>query len=123
MDKSAGLHYFIKLVNDWKGDYHTDNKGDICFQNKQTMTNIWFTHNSMHKIQPHSRGIDQLPDTVQTPDEIWSFWGDVKTQRIVFRNYIRGSYVVQTRDGVITDAFLVKSTAKYRTGVIINVGK
>ena len=123
MKSNDGLHYFIKLVNQWRDQYHTDLKHNIIFQNKQTMTNVRFTNNSMHKIGDHSRGVDDLPDTIQEPDEIWARWEDVKTQRIVLRNYVRGKYIVQTRDGLITDAFLTNNANKYRTGVMIIVGK
>lgn len=119
--KQDGFHFFVKLVNDWKGQYHTDLKGNIIFQNKTTMANVVFTHNSMHKIQNHSRGVEQLPQTIVSPDEIWSKWADPKTQRIVLRSYIAGKYVVLTEDGQITDAFLVKSPNKYRDGCLIIV--
>lgn len=114
-----GLHYFIRLVNEWRGKYHINSKGDIIIQNKTTMANVVFTHNSMHRIQEHSKGVDDLPDTIMTPDSIWSKWEDVKTQRVVLRNYIRGNYIVQTRNGIITDAFATAQVNKYRVGVLI----
>lgn len=117
--RTDGLHYFIKLVNEWRGEYHTDKKGVIILQNKATMTNVRFTNASMHKIQQHSRGVEQLPDTVMQPDEIWAKWKDVKTQKIVLKVYIRSNYVVFTEDGQITDAFLVKSADRYRNGCLV----
>lgn len=117
--KQDGLHYFVKLINEWKGKYHTTTQGNIIFQNKQVMSNVVFTHNSMHKIQAHSKGVEQLPETIMTPDELWSRWEDVKTQRIVLRNYVMGGYVVQTRDGIITDAFATAQVNKYRVGALV----
>lgn len=114
------LHNFINLVNQWKVKYHTQ-KNDIVFQNKTTMTNVRFTNKSMSSIKIHARGAEQLPETIMNPDEVYSRWKDVKTQRTVLRSYIAGSYVVLTQDGVITDAFLVKSKDKYRVGCLVVV--
>ena len=54
-----------------------------------------------------------------TPQECWSYWQDPKTQLVVLRNYIKDNFVVQTVDGIITDAFLVDNVHRFRKGVIL----
>lgn|GEM_PF-2349639 len=120
---ATGLHYFIETVNEWKEKYETNKSGDVIFQNKQTLTNIRFTANSLHEVQKHSRGFENIPKTVQRPDEIWMSWKDAENQKVVLRNYIKFGktcYIVQTQDGVIVDAFAIskKAANKYRKGVI-----
>lgn len=117
--KRDGLHYLIKLVNEWREKYHADHKGTVTFQNKELMSNVRFTNGSMHAIQNHSRGVELLPETIENPDEVWSWWEDAKKQRVTMRSYIAGDYVVLTKDGQITDGFLVRSKDKYRKGCIL----
>lgn len=119
--KPEGLHFFITEVNKWRHNYHTDHAGTVIFQNKETLTNVRFTNKSMHVIQGHSKGVEQLPDTIIHPEEIWSWWKDAKDQKDVCRAYIKGNYVVLTEAGQITDSFLVRSADKYRRGCLITL--
>lgn len=122
---AKGMHYLLEIVHDWKRDYHVNDKGDIVFQNKALLNNIRFNNNSLHEITNHSSGFENLPETVQDPDEVWSVWGDER-QRIVLRNYIKfgsdSAYIVQTKDGLVVDAFAMslKQTDKYRKGILIS---
>jgi hypothetical protein len=121
---AKGLHYLLEIVNDWRDNEPVNKKGDIIFQNKELFTNVRFTSNSLHVVQKHSRGFENIPAAVKQPDEVWSTWEDVNKQRVVLRNYIKfgkTSYVVQTRDGIVIDAFAVSNRAanKYRKGVIL----
>lgn len=120
---AKGLHAILNIVDSWREKYHHGTKGQVIFQNKTTLTNIVFNNNSLHEIQKHDKGFEYLPTTLTGPDEIWMSWGDAK-QRVVLRNYImfgKISYVVQTRDGVVTDAFAItkKGANKYRKGIVI----
>jgi hypothetical protein len=120
---AKGLHAMLNIIGEWRTKYHHDNKGQVIFQNKDTLTNVVFTNQSLHQIQKHDKGFEYLPKAITSPNEIWMSWGDAK-QRVVLRNYIlfgKISYVVQTRDGVITDAFAVtkKGANKFRRGVVI----
>ena len=110
----------LQVLHEWKSKYHTNREGDLIFQNKETFANVILTDNVVHVIERHSTGFGQLPDTIENPDEIWSYWGDEK-QRIALRNYIKDNYVVQTKDGRITDAFQVSEKAinNFRKGVIL----
>jgi hypothetical protein len=119
---AKGMHYLIEIVNDWREKHHVDKNGDIVFQNKRLLTNVRFTTAAFHAAQQHSRGFENIPATIASPDEVWSLWEDRKAQKVVLRNYIRfgkPGYVVQTRDGVITDAFAVTPSGvnKYRKGL------
>ena len=119
---AKGLHYLINLVHDWKEEYEVNKSGDIIFQCKALLSNIRFTNNSLHEIQKHSRGVENIPDTVENPDEVWSYWADPEKQLSVVRNYIKfgkSCYIVQVKDGKITDAFVIgrKQANKYRKGV------
>lgn len=121
---AKGVHHLVEVVADWKDQYHVNANGDIIFQNAKTFSNVRFTANSLHKIQKHSRGFDNIPDTVSSPDEIWNYWDDTGKQLNSVRNYIifgQVNYVVQTVAGEITDAFTVnnRSLNKYRKGVIL----
>lgn len=119
---AKGLHYLLNIVHEWKEKYHVDEKDNIVFQNKFLLANVRFSNNSMHTIQTHSAGFENIPTTIEDPDECWMTWGDAK-QKIVLRNYIKfgeqEGYVVQTRDGVISDAFSVgaRGMNKYRKGI------
>lgn len=121
--KAEGLHKLVGLVDDWRQKYHVTKEGDIVFQNKKLMTNVFFTNNSLHAIQGHPRGADSLPATISQPDEVWGTWEDPKEQKVVLRNYLKfgrnTAYIVQTRNGVIVDALAVSinSANKYRKGV------
>ncbi len=116
--KATGLHYIVNTVHSWKRDYHTDKFDNIVFQNKRLLTNAFFTNNSLHAVQHHPQGLINLPDTIQSPDEVWSMWADVDTQQEVLRAYIKSDYVVMTKQGVVIDARQVTgSLNKYKKGV------
>lgn len=120
---SKTLHEIIQLVNSWKEDFHVNRSGDIVFQNKSTFANVRFTTNSLHEVQKHARHIEWLPETVESPDEIWMYWDNPEKQKSVCRNYIKfisgSAYIVQTIDGVIQDAFAVPKSKvdKFKKGV------
>jgi len=120
---ATGLHQVMAIVDDWKDKYTTDKKGNVIFQNNDTYTNVILSNISIHNIQKHPRGFEGLPSTIEKPDEIWGTWENEK-QTVVLKNYItfgkKISYIVQTKDGVITDAFAVSngSLSKFRKGVI-----
>jgi hypothetical protein len=123
--KQNKLHELIAQVDEWGEQYHTNKKGEVVFQNKRLYSNIRFTNKSLHEIQKHSRGFDTIPDVVQNPDEVWSKWKDPNTQLVVLRNYIKfsklTSYIVQTEDGQIIDAFTIPNSklTRYRKGLIL----
>lgn len=121
---AKGLHYLMQITQEWRDKYPKNNHGDIIFQHEPTFANVVFTTKSLHTIQAHSRGVENIPETIMHPDELWSLWEDPKTQRIVIRYYIgigKVSYVVKTRDGIVMDAFAVggKAVNKYRKGVLL----
>jgi hypothetical protein len=57
------------------------------------------------------------------PTELWSYWDDPKKQYDVCRNYIlideKSSYIVQTKAGIVTDAFTIVPSKlnRYRKGL------
>lgn len=121
---ATGLHYIVATVDEWRDKYDTDKAGDIVFRNKALYANVRFTANAIHAIQKHARGFENIPATISHPDEVWSSWEDPKKQRVTLRNYIKFgkvSFVVQTRDGILTDAFAVPkgNINKYRKGVVL----
>lgn len=120
---AKGLHHLLNIMHEWQQEYHTDGKGNIIFQNKQTMANVKFTNNSLHTIQKHGRGFENIPDTIANPDELWMTWTNAAEQRSVNRVYIKFgaiSYLVKTTDGVVTDAHAVSNTAAngFRKGAL-----
>lgn len=123
LQKAEPLPYLPGLIESWKKDNHVDRLGNICFQNEELLSNIWFTHHSASVIHAHPRGADKLPDTVSNPSEVWSRWEDIESQQIVLRNYIsftsKDAYIVKTRQGAIQDAFTVSrsQSEKFRIGV------
>jgi hypothetical protein len=121
---AKGVHHLSEIVDGWKDEYHVNKNGDIVFQNTKLFSNIRFTGKSLHAIQKHSRGFDNIPETVSNPAEVWSMWENPEKQLKSVRNYIifgTVNYVVQTVAGEITDAFAVnqRSINKYRKGVIL----
>lgn len=115
-------------VDKWRQKYHTDSKHSIIFQNRATLSNVVFTSNFLHDISTgNPRGFSNIPLTITSPDEIWSYWDDPrpKFQTIAIRNYIifteKLCYVVTTKAGVIIKASAVVPSLvqKYRKGVII----
>lgn len=122
--QAKGLHAFMEMLNEWRKVHHVDKNGDIIFQNSRLFTNIRLTSEGIHKISTHLEGYERLPETVQTPDEVWGVWEKVDEQRTVIRSYITfGSpcYVVRTKNGVILDAFstMGRNCDKYRRGVLL----
>lgn len=122
--EAKSLHYLSQVVTRWRSEYPLNAKHDLVFQNKATLTNVIFTGMSLHAIEKHSRGFENIPQTVMNPDELWSLWEDPDKQMVVMRYYISfgpACYVVKTRDGIIMDAFACTPSAanKYRRGVIL----
>lgn len=120
---AKGVHQLAEIVDEWKEKYHVNKDGDVIFQNTKTFSNVRFTAKSLHEIQKHSRGFENIPDAVITPDEIWASWDDEKQLKSV-RNYIlfgQVSYIVQTIEGEIVNAMAVNSRSinKYRKGVVL----
>lgn len=119
-----GFHYLMETIDGWRDKEHVSKNGNIVFQHKSTLSNVMLTSNSIHEIQKHSRGFENIPETVKAPDEVWSQWEDASLQMDTLRNYIKygsTSFIVQTRNGFIVDAFAVsnKTVNKYRKGVIL----
>jgi len=117
------LKYLTEILHGWKQTYPHNRQGVLLFQNKRLNSNVLFTDEAFHRIQNHSRGFDLIPQAIEKPDEVWSQWGDDK-QRATLRNYLlfgKICYVVQTKDGSITDAFTCtpRQANKYRRGAII----
>lgn len=120
-----GLQYTMALIHEWRRTFHVDARHNIVFQNKDTYTNVRLSDTVISIISKHPRGLDQLPKTIAEPTEIWSAWENIKDQRVTLRNYILAGkvcYIVQTRDGLIANAFAVsrKQANKFRKGVILN---
>jgi hypothetical protein len=122
-DSKPQMLEILNIVDEWQKTYHFD-KGIIVFQNKENLTNIRFDNNSLHEISKHPRGVENLPETLMNPDEIWSRWGDQK-QLVVLRNYIKfgsnGNYVVQTKDGIVINGIFVVNSLidRFRKGLIL----
>lgn len=111
------------IIADWKDKYHVDRLGNICFQNAELLSNIWFTPHSANNIHGHPRGVNALPETLSDPSEVWMKWEDPIKQQITMRSYLsyteKSVYVVNTRAGAVQDAFTTShhGAQKYRTGV------
>jgi SPP1 gp7 family putative phage head morphogenesis protein len=121
---AKGMVHLLNIVHDWKQEYHTDGHGDIIFQNEGTLANVTLPAAAIHLISKHSAGFENIPDTIEHPDEIWSRWEDANQQRVVMRTYIlfgKTSYVVSTRDGIIIDAAACSNGAlnKFRKGILL----
>ena len=117
-------------VDSWKQKYHITKMHDIVFQNRATLTNVFFTDESFHATSKgNPRGFSNIPLTVEQPDEIWSLWSDPDKQTIALRNYIilgdKLCYVVKTRAGKIVNAFSVVPSlvSKYRKGIPLLISK
>jgi len=123
-DTKPKMQELLVLVDEWQRTYHFD-KGIIVFQNKENLTNIRFNNNSFHEIAKHTRGVENLPEALMRPDEIWSYWDDPKKQLSVRRNYIllgsNGNYVVKTKDGIVINAIFVVDSLidRFRKGLLI----
>jgi hypothetical protein len=123
-DTKPTMHQLFAITSEWEKDRHVK-KGIIFFQNKETLSVVKFTTDSFHTVSKNPRGVENLPECVEHPDEIWSFWDDPKKQIVTMRNYIligsNISYICQTKDGVIQNAFGVTASQvnKYRKGLIL----
>jgi SPP1 gp7 family putative phage head morphogenesis protein len=118
------LHKVVNYVTKWEKTEHTKGNGEIVFQNKRLYTNVIWNNLSLHQVGRHARGVENLPATIADPDEVWTSWADAENQRVTKRVYLKfgkTSYLVQTTDGIIQDAFAVSAAAadRYRKGVII----
>jgi len=118
------FHQLVETIHGWKSLYHNDHRGNIVFQNKETLANVRLGDGAIHTIQKHQRGFENIPRCIEKPTEIWGKWENVGTQKVVLRAYLligRTSYAVLTRDGHITDAFAFSngSENKLRNGLII----
>jgi hypothetical protein len=115
------------LIDEWKQKYHVNNKHEIIFQNKALLSNVKFPANFLHSGHVNSRGFENIPECISTPDEVWSFWltPDRKKQFDACRNYIifgNGiNYCISTEAGVIKKAQIVIPSRidKFRKGLII----
>lgn len=109
------MYQMLKVIEEWKLKYHSD-KSEIIFQNKKFLFNIIFSQNSLINISKNSKGFENIPNTVENPDEVWS---ELKDD--ILKSYIKFakpySYVVQTKNGIIENAFLTTSVDKYRKGL------
>lgn len=119
---AKSLKDIMVIIHDWRSKYGKNNEGDIIFQNKATYTNVRLTDNGIHAIQDHSKGFESIPDAIENPDEIWSYWKDPKEQKVTMRNYIllgKTCFVVNTQDGIIMNTFAVSLSQcnKFRIGV------
>lgn len=116
------LHHLVALIDEWKHDYPDKNKvGGIVFRNDKLLSNVFWSEKSWHTIHKHPKGAEQLPKTIENPDQVFSLWEDPETQRVVLRTYIKGNYIVKTRDGQIVDALLVDNVKRFMKGVLILV--
>lgn len=110
------------LIDQWRKAHWEDTLGNIVFQNKQTLTNVFLTPEAIHAIKQHPRGAEKLTDTIERPSEIWSRWKDVYKQRVVLRNYLlfgqNISYLVQTAGGQVQDAKIISrnNAERFRIG-------
>lgn len=116
--RAVGLHLVVQKLHEWKIKHHSDHD-TITFQCEPLLTNVEWNGKSFHNIRNHPQGFDQLADTITSPEEVWASWLNVKEQKEVLRNYIRGNYVVQTESGKIVNAYLVDNVSRFRNGVIV----
>lgn len=121
---ATDLHKVVNHVNMWEKHYHVDRNGDLIFQNKGLATNVVWNGRSLHAVQKHQRGIENLPDTIAKPDEVWGTWEDPERQEVANRAYLKFGktcYLVLTTNGVIRDAYALSPAGadKYRKGVIL----
>jgi hypothetical protein len=113
------------IMDDWNMIFHVDKLGSIIFQNKRLLSNIVFSHKSFHSVKSNPKGFENIPECIMNPDECWAYWADTKKQYDVCRNYIifgdKLNYVVQTKAGIVMDAFIVvpSKLIKYRKGLIL----
>lgn len=117
--REGTLHHFVTLMDKWKHEYPGDKLGEIIFRNEKLLTNVFFNSKSFQAVHKYPKGAEQLPETIEHPDSVWSFWANPKEQKDVIRHYIKGNYVVKTLNGNITDAYLVDNINRFRKGCIL----
>jgi hypothetical protein len=115
---AKGLHAMVQIFDDFRHHYHS-NLHTITFQCPELYTNVIFDQTSFKNISNNPAGFERLGDTIKSPDEVWSRWADVSQQTSVWRNYIRGNYIVSTLNGRVVNAYLVDNIEGYRNGVIV----
>ncbi len=126
-DTKPSLNNLLAIIEDWRNTYHHDTKpNDIVFQNIEHLANVRFTNTSYADIHSTTRGIENLPETLMHPSEIWSYWADPIEQMDTMRNYIllgeSGiNYVVVTKNGEVVAAKIVHTSKidRYRKGLIL----
>lgn len=121
---ATDLHKVVNYVTKWENQYHVNKNGDLIFQNKGLSTNVVWNGRSLHAVQKHQRGIENLPATISHPDEVWGTWDNADRQQVANRAYLKFGktcYLVLTTNGVIRDAYAVSpdGAEKYRKGVIL----
>lgn len=110
------------LFDNWRDLYHEDSLGNVVFQNKDLLNNVFLMPEVIHKIHAHPKGAEALPATIMYPSEVWSDWKNVDIQNTVMRNYLlfgpKLTYLVQTTAGIVTDAKLITrgQAETYRIG-------
>jgi hypothetical protein len=123
-DTKPNMQQSIAIMDEWREKYYTDTRGNIIFQNKATFANVRF-NNASYTAMKNTRGLENVPETIQHPTEIWSRWEDPAKQMVTLRNYIllgsNGNYVIQTRDGIVVNGIFVVNSFldRYRKGLII----
>lgn len=124
-DTKPSTFQFINIIDEWKKNYHVNSRGEIVFQNRESLANVRFDSHSFHNLTKNSRGVENLPETVEQPTEIWMRWEDESKQDVVLRNYIltglNFSYICQTRGGVVVNGFTSPNSRldKYRKGLLL----
>jgi hypothetical protein len=114
----------LSIIKDWTEKYPSDKKGDLVFQNKEYLLNVFFNNKSMNALKHNPNGMENLPGTIQKPDELWAKWQDVNSQKLVIMHYIcydnDNAYIVRTLKGEIEFATLsnLKNLDKYRQGIL-----
>lgn len=122
--KPVPVSFVLRTVRTWEQSRKVAPTGDICFQNKEFMMNVWFTNESLNAIKKNPRGIEHLPDAIERPMEIWASWDDPKNQQVCIFHYILSDekhiFVVRTKGGKIENAFIntLANANKYRKGIL-----
>jgi hypothetical protein len=61
---AKAMHHLLRVMEDWRKEYHTKANGDVVFQNERLLSNIFFTTESFHTIAKHSAGFDNIPEVL-----------------------------------------------------------
>lgn len=114
----------LRIVKSWVDKYKVLPKGDIVFQNQEFMLNVKFTNESLVKVKKNPRGLENLPEAIANPNEIWASWENPQDQHVVLINYIlkddKHIFVVQTRKGEVVKTMIntIANIDVYRKGII-----